>query len=248
MYEESSLSVLAYGQTDPGLVRNNNEDAFLVWPERGVFAVADGMGGQAAGELASQFFVRTVEKVFGPFSPQLLEEATEAVKRAFLQANQEILEHVRDHPDHEGMGCTAELLALTREGFCLGHVGDSRTYLFRQGQLYRLTRDHSLVQEQLEAGLLTEEEARRHPMRNVILRALGVKEDLALDLIRGQTGKGDLFLLCSDGLTDMVPEETIRTHLEKFYHDLREAGHSLIEEAKRAGGKDNVTVVLVRIE
>ncbi len=248
MYKESGGQILAYGITDAGLVRPNNEDALLVWPERRVFAVADGMGGQAAGELASQFFIQTVERVFRDFSPSDLEGVTEAVKRAFLEANREILDHVRENPAREGMGCTAELLAFAGMEFCLGHIGDSRTYLFRAGRLHRLTRDHSLVQEQLEAGILTEEEARRHPMRNVILRALGVKEDLALDLIRGRLQRGDLFLLCSDGLTDMISEELISECLARSFNDLEGIGLSLVEEAKRTGGRDNITVVLVKKE
>lgn len=247
MYKESEAQILAYGITDPGLVRPNNEDALLVWPERRVFAVADGMGGQAAGELASQFFIQTVKRVFRDFFSSNLEEVTEAVKKAFLEANREILDHVRENPAREGMGCTAELLAFADMEFCLGHIGDSRTYLFRAGRLHRLTRDHSLVQEQLEAGILTEEEARRHPMRNVILRALGVKEDLALDLIRGRVQRGDLFLLCSDGLTDMIPEELVSECLGRSFN-LKEIGLSLVEEAKRAGGRDNITVVLAKME
>lgn len=248
MDNQGAFGVSAYGVTDPGLVRSQNEDTFLVWTERRVFAVADGMGGQAAGELASQFFVQAVRKVFEERLPQGIEEVTQRVKKAFWEAHREILAHVSLHQEHQGMGCTAELLVLTPEIFCVGHIGDSRTYLFRGGNLYRLTKDHSLVQKQIEAGVLTEEEARRHPMRNVVLRALGVREDLALDLVRGEIEKDDLFLLCSDGLTDMIPDSLLRGYLYQASEDLAKLGNLLIEKAKQAGGKDNITVILVRVK
>jgi serine/threonine protein phosphatase PrpC len=144
------------------------------------------------------------------------------------------------------MGCTAELVGFFNEGFVLGHMGDSRTYRFRNGQLKQLTQDHSLVQDQIDHGLITPAEARNHPLRNVILRAVGVKKSAALDLIRGKAFPGDLFLLCSDGLTDMVDDTLIQETLSSSIV-LPEKVENLVELAKSAGGYDNITVVLSEI-
>ena len=141
------------------------------------------------------------------------------------------------------MGCTAELLVFLDHGYVLGHVGDSRTYLFRSGQLKRLTNDHSVVQSQLDQGLINAAEARKHPMRNVILRAVGTNEVLAFDLIRGRIQLGDLFLLCSDGLTDMVEDGVLREVLAADLPLLQKVDQ-LVDLANSAGGHDNITVIL----
>ena len=144
------------------------------------------------------------------------------------------------------MGCTAELMAFSGDKFILGHMGDSRTYRLKNGQLKQLSQDHSLVQEQLDKGLITPEEARKHTMKNVILRAVGVDETPALDLVRGNLSAGDLFLLCSDGLTDMVEDADILAVLASTA-PLTQKAEKLIELAKSAGGHDNITVVLIEI-
>jgi protein phosphatase len=144
------------------------------------------------------------------------------------------------------MGCTAELLAFSRERFIIGHVGDSRTYRLRNHILKQLTKDHSLVQGQLDQGLITPQEARRHTMRNVILRAVGVNDSVAPDILKGKKNPGDLFLLCSDGLSDMVEESDVLARLSAE-GNLSTKTEALIQLAKRAGGKDNVTVVLAAI-
>ena len=141
------------------------------------------------------------------------------------------------------MGCTAELMAFSDASYILGHVGDSRTYLFRQGRLKQITQDHSLVQDQIDRGLLTPEEAKKHSLRNVILRAVGAKETLAVDLITGKVMAGDLFLLCSDGLTGMVDDPPIEETLSLSI-SLVQKVERLITLAKEAGGNDNITVVL----
>ena len=141
------------------------------------------------------------------------------------------------------MGCTADLLAFSQGSFIIGHVGDSRTYRLKNSTLKQLTKDHSLVQEQLDQGLISPEEARRHAMRNVILRAVGVNVTVALDILKGKKNPGDLFLLCSDGLTDMVGDPAVFSALSAD-GNLSEKSAALIQLAKQAGGKDNVTVVL----
>ncbi|MCP4748059.1 MAG: Stp1/IreP family PP2C-type Ser/Thr phosphatase [Desulfobacteraceae bacterium] len=235
-----------WGKTDVGLVRKNNEDTFLVNPDAKYCLVADGMGGAAAGETASQIFAQSADEIFAGQSAASEQEAVNRVQKTFRMANERILEHVADHPEHEGMGCTAELLVFTTLGFVIGHMGDSRTYRLRQGVFKQLTKDHSLVQDQLDQGLITKEQARSHSMRNVILRAVGVRPSLALDTLRGPVYKSDLFLLCSDGLTDLVDDDTICTMLSQN-SDMENNISNLVELAKKAGGKDNITIVIAQI-
>jgi serine/threonine protein phosphatase PrpC len=258
-----------FGKTDSGLVRPNNEDTFLIKPEMGFCLVADGMGGAAAGELASRMFSETALEVFMkaqrrsetkiqdqvPTNTDNSADATiirsetgilKQVQTAFILANERILNHVKETPQNEGMGCTAELIAFSDENFALGHIGDSRTYRIQNGQLKQLTKDHSHVQDQIDQGLISPEEARNHSLRKVITRAVGVEERCDLDILRGKTYSGDLFLLCSDGLTDMVDDNLIRKILS-LPMDLPQKAEKLVEMAKSAGGRDNVTVVLCEI-
>jgi len=174
-------------------------------------------------------------------------QIAEQVQASFRLANQNILADVRKNPRHKGMGCTAELMVFSNEGFVLGHMGDSRTYRSRKGLLKQLTQDHSFVQDQVNKGLLTSENARKHPLRHVILRAVGINEQLALDLIRGSAYPKDQFLLCSDGLTDMVDDFQIQETLSSSLTLNQKVDH-LIEMALAAGGSDNVTVVLVETQ
>lgn len=236
----------ACAKTDIGLRRRANEDAYLVDNETGYFLVADGMGGAAAGEVASRLFSRTAAELFFANPLRLENEALALIKNVFFTANAAILQHVENNPSHAGMGCTAELFALHATGFVLGHIGDSRTYRLRHGRLKQLTRDHSLVQQQIEQGVISSEEARKHRMRNVILRAVGVKEELAVDIIKGQLLAGDLFLLCTDGFSDMVTDEAIHEILAARA-SLSEKVARCIEQAKAGGGLDNITVALVEI-
>ncbi|MDY6842804.1 MAG: Stp1/IreP family PP2C-type Ser/Thr phosphatase [Thermodesulfobacteriota bacterium] len=236
----------SFGKTDHGLKRPNNEDAFIVQPDLGFCAVADGMGGAAAGELASAIFIETTLEVFSKSHERSERGVLELVQMAFRYANERILSHVKENPQHQGMGCTAELLAYCKESFVIGHIGDSRIYRVREGHLKQVTEDHSLVQDQLNKGLITPEEAKNHKMRNVILRAVGINENMAVDFIRGQTSQYDLFLLCSDGLTDMVDDVTIQKTLSSP-SSLSHKVADLIELAKSNGGYDNITVVLSEI-
>ncbi len=240
------LNIDFIGKTDIGLVRPNNEDTFIINTKAEFCLVADGMGGAAAGETASRIFAQTAEEIFKTDHPTDESEVVQSVQSTFREANERILAHAAKFPEHQGMGCTAELLAFTSAGFVIGHMGDSRTYRFRQGSLKQLTKDHSLVQDQIDQGLITKEQARTHSMRNVILRAVGVRPSPALDTLRGPVFQGDLFLLCSDGLTDMVEDEQILQVL-CLNGDITLKLEHLIDMAKKAGGKDNVTVVLAEV-
>lgn len=235
--------IITFSKSDIGLKRFNNEDAFVAKPEKGLWVVADGMGGAAAGEVASKIFAETAVEVFSETERGAEKETLELIQRVFQLANERILKRASQNPQYEGMGCTAELMTFSNQKYLLGHVGDSRTYLLREGQLRRLTRDHSFVQDQMDRNLITPAEAKRHSLRHVILRAVGVHETLAVDLIRGRSLPGDLFLLCSDGLTDMVEDITIEDILSLSL-DLPLKGEKLIELAKSAGGYDNITLIL----
>jgi protein phosphatase len=224
-----------------GNVRSNNEAEVYIRADCHFCLVADGMGGAAAGEVASRIFAETAKAVFAGHDGASEENTIARVQTAFKLANDKILKHVERNPQDKGMGCTAELLAFVNDTFIVGHVGDSRTYRMRNNTLKQLTKDHSLVQEQLDQGLITAEEARQHAMRNVILRAVGVNDTVALDILKGRHRPGDLFLLCSDGLTDMVAESDISSVLSSE-KALDEKSEALIRLAKQAGGKDNVTV------
>jgi len=239
------LRVQCFGKSDIGRMRSKNEDALLLKPELGLLAVADGMGGEKGGELASRIFIETALEVFADSCADSEEECHLCVQKAFALANERILEEGRKH-QFSKMGCTAELMAFCPAGYVLGHVGDSRAYLLRKGELRQLTRDHSLVQEQIDEGLITPEEARKHSLRNVILRGVGIDETLAVDLIRGRSLLGDLLLLCSDGLTGMVKDGDILDLLLRPM-SLEQKVERLIQTANSAGGADNVTVVLCEI-
>ena len=235
------------GKSDVGSIRSNNEDIYAIDGDAGYCLVADGMGGAAAGEMASQIFARTAGDVFTGTHCSGEQERLDFVHAAFKQANDRILEHVRKFPEHLGMGCTAELLVFAESGYIVGHMGDSRTYRLREGEFKQLTKDHSLVQEHIDQGLITAEQARSSRMRNIILRAVGVRPSFALDTMRGPILPGDLFLLCSDGLTDLVEDHKIQSIL-MHSQSLSIRTEQLIESAIEAGGKDNITVVLAEIK
>ena len=244
---QDSPTIAYCGQTDMGNVRANNEDVYLIDEACHFCLVADGMGGAAAGEIASRIFAETAKAVFAGHNGKSEENTIARIQTCFKLANDKILKHVQRNPADQGMGCTAELLAYSENRFIIGHVGDSRTYRWKNGLLKQLTKDHSLVQEQLDQGIITPEEARRHAMRNVILRAVGVNDTVALDILKGRCQPGDLFLLCSDGLTDMVEDQVLLDTLGRN-GSLEEKTSALIKMAKSVGGKDNVTVVLSALE
>lgn len=235
------------GKTDIGCKRSNNEDQYVINPEFYFCAAADGMGGAAAGEIASSIFVDTASEILTNKFSRTENEVIFHVKKVFITVNETMLTHVEKNPDHEGMGCTAELLTFHDTGFILGHVGDSRTYLLRKGQLKQITKDHTLVQQQVDTGIIPPRNVKNHPLRNIILRAVGQKKELTLDVLRGNIFPGDIFLLCSDGLTDMIDDEQIKDVLNSS-RDITDKVANLIEHSKTAGGHDNITAVLALVK
>ncbi|RLB85251.1 MAG: Stp1/IreP family PP2C-type Ser/Thr phosphatase [Deltaproteobacteria bacterium] len=233
---------LFFGKTDQGLCRKRNEDTIIVNEANGYCLVADGIGGTAAGDIASRLFAETAQDIFST-TPDTEDMKYQSVQQTFIAANDRILNYAEQNPGCEGMGCTAELLILTNNRFILGHIGDSRTYRLRNGELKQLTTDHTLVQEQLDQELITQEEASHHSFKNVILRAVGIKKNPALDILRGKILPGDLFLLCSDGLTDMVENNIIKALLIART-SIKDSVNHLIQEANTNGGKDNISVVM----
>jgi protein phosphatase len=227
-------------RTDVGRQRRGNEDSS--YASSPVFVVADGMGGAQAGEVASQMVVEE-------FSAGLPAEGSpeERLSVVIQKANQEI--HARSHSDaaSAGMGTTVTAAYLDEDAVVLAHVGDSRAYLLRDGELTRLTEDHSLVEELLRGGRLTEEEALEHPQRSVITRALGIEPIVEIDTWTYPLRPGDVVLLCSDGLTSMLSEAQVQRVLVET-PQLAQAADRLIDEANAAGGRDNITVVLFRVE
>ena len=236
--------------SDVGRHRANNEDAVMVDPARGIVVLADGMGGYNAGEVASAL---AVDLIAGELGRWLEEAATVAstrdVRRAMEicvdNANRSIFDAAHTHEAYAGMGTTLVMGVLHQGVFVIGHVGDSRAYRWREGMLARLTRDHSLLQEQIDIGLITEEEAAASGNRNLVTRALGVEDTVLLDLQETDIALGDVFLLCSDGLNDMLADDDIAAVLAAGM-TLEETAQRLIDLANERGGRDNVSVIVVK--
>ncbi len=231
-----------YAGTDTGLQRRANEDSLLA--RAPLFVVADGMGGAQAGEVASRIAVETFHDGLAPDGPP--ERGLVAYAHA---ANARIHALSRANAEQAGMGTTLTALYVGEDEVAIAHVGDSRAYCLRDGELLRLTDDHSLVDELIREGRLTPEEAEEHPQRSIITRALGPEEAVEVNTRTFRGRGGDLYLLCSDGLTSMVPEARVAELLRAHAHGrLRDTGEALIAEANRAGGRDNITVILLRLE
>ena len=229
-----------YAASDTGRQRRANEDALL--SRSPLFVVADGMGGAQAGEVASQIAVESFQDGL-----EASAEPEAALARLARAANARIHELSHSHTEQAGMGTTLTAMYVGAEDVSIAHVGDSRAYCLRGGELMRLTDDHSLVDELMRQGRLTREEAEEHPQRSVITRALGPEDTVEVDTRSFHARVGDVYLLCSDGLTTMVSEEDLARVL-RGHRRLRDAGEALIAAANEAGGRDNITVVLVRLE
>ena len=252
------MQVKAYGLTHVGRQRQHNEDSFRVEDDAKLFLVADGMGGHAAGEVASRIAVDSISefilhsKTDDGTWPHAYDEhfrrSTNRLMAAVRLANTRVLEAMRKDARLRGMGTTVVASLVDDDIFSVAHVGDSRAYLIRDRQLSRITNDHSWVFEQVQAGMLTEAEAEKHPLRNVITRALGGALQVAPDASEIEARPGDVYLLCSDGLTGMVPEKEILKVVTESDGDLKRACLALIEAANEHGGMDNVTAVLVKTE
>jgi serine/threonine protein phosphatase PrpC len=249
----------AFGLTDVGKKRKHNEDAYALDAEEGLFIVADGMGGHAAGEVAAKITVETIGEFIA--ATRQKEEATWPFKYnhelhfnsnrlavAIEKANERVMSAVAAQPWLKGMGTTVVAGLLNEKILSLAHVGDSRAYLYRDGELTLLTDDHSWVQEQVSAGILTEEEAKTHPLKNVVTRALGGGPSVSPDLREMEFSRGDAFLFCSDGLTTMLSDDEIRDSVAAGQSkDPQALCEALVDLANQKGGVDNITVVFVRI-
>jgi protein phosphatase len=233
-------------RSDTGIVRRGNEDNLHADGTRGLFVVADGMGGHAAGEVASEMAVQILSRDLDDITRLSIDETEGRVRAALRHANSAIFERTSTEVDKQGMGTTASLLILTEGGYLIGQVGDSRVYLLRDGRLEQVTRDHSWVQEQVDAGLLTSEQARYHPYSNVITRCVGAGPEVEPDLYTGEVRKGDIFLVASDGLTGMVDDRRIQQILSARSSPGRMVD-ALIAEANGRGGLDNITAIVVQI-
>ncbi len=240
------MIIHAHGQSDPGRVRRHNEDAFAIDAAQHLYAVADGMGGAAAGEVASHLFIEQALRVFRTASGT--EDSKSLIRSAFYHAHEAIHHFVQQHPETRGMGCTAEILSFEADRYLIGHVGDSRSYLIRDNQIRQLTEDHSYIQEQVRRGHISADDARTHSMRNAINRAVGQRPPLHIDLHSGKIRQGDIFLLCSDGLNDMLADDTILEIAVNPQHGLAERSQRLIAAANQQGGRDNITVVLCQVD
>jgi len=247
----------AYGQTDVGRRRKLNEDNFLVAPEPGLYAVCDGMGGHNAGEVASKMAIETLQafiekshkekEITWPYGLDVnLSFDGNRLKTAIKLANKKVFRAADNREDYTGMGTTVVAGLVSENTLTVGSAGDSRCYLLRAGQLSQLTRDDSWVSAALGEGILNSDEIERHPLRNVITKAVGAKETIELDVVEQKLSPGDVALICSDGLHAMLNDEQIQQTLTPFPESLEEAAGKLIDAANEAGGKDNVSVVLLR--
>ena len=230
------------------MVRSGNEDSFFAEADarRGVFVVADGMGGHAAGEVASEMAVQIVSRALLLIDSVVSPEAASRTAQALRDANRAIYDRMLAENDKQGMGTTASVLVLSDDHYLIGQIGDSRIYMLRDGALVQITKDHSYVQEQVDAGLLTPEQARYHPYSNVITRCVGAGESVEPDLYAGEVKPGDVFLVASDGLTGMVDDRRLQQLL------LSRSGpgrivDALIADANGRGGLDNITAIVVQV-
>lgn len=229
--------------SDQGRIRASNEDACIADYGNRIFLVADGMGGHAAGEIASGIAASTVQEVLAANTPDAV--LREQVHFAAQQANTRVYEAQQTQSEYRGMGTTLTVLAFRDNGYCLAHVGDSRAYLFRDNTLSQLTRDHSLVWPLFESGVLSKDEIARQPQKHLITRSIGTHADVEVDLQENAAVEGDIFLLCTDGLTDVLTDDAIQQILETAGKNPQEITQRLIQAANEAGGPDNITTVVV---
>ena len=247
-------------RTDAGLRRSSNEDSHAARPDIGLFLVADGMGGHAAGEVASRVVVESVaafiEETAGadsnrtwpfPFEPALSLEANR-LKAAFRLANRRLAAAIADSNDLRGMATTASAILHGLKHSCVAHIGDSRVYVLRGDDLTQITDDHSWVEEQVRAGTLTAEAARQHPWRNVVTRALSGGDDPEIDVVEITPAPGERYLLCSDGLFGVVADPLLAEILADRAASLDEICGRLIDAANAAGGPDNITAMILQVD
>ncbi|MHB8715504.1 MAG: Stp1/IreP family PP2C-type Ser/Thr phosphatase [Sulfuricaulis sp.] len=243
--------LLMAGLTDPGRIRAQNEDNISIVPEAGVAIVADGMGGHQAGEVASKLAVEVITRhMVGALAKagKSIDSkfGIKVVGDAIQLANRSIYELAQQQSDYAGMGSTVVVAVFHGDKLCVGHVGDSRLYRFRNGLLEQVTRDHSVVQELVNRGLATAEEARQSVSKNLVTRALGVDPEVIPDISEQTIKDEDIYLLCSDGLNDVLADGDIEMMLMEYRRQLQAAAQHMIDIANERGGPDNISVILVR--
>jgi protein phosphatase len=253
------MKIVCEARSDVGRKRKGNEDALFLNPDQKLYVVADGMGGHAAGEVASRVAVDAInefvtltggnEEITWPFGlDESISYEGNRLKTAIRHANRKVLEATRESAEYEGMATTVAAVLVDGDTAHLAHVGDSRIYLWSGGEISQLTNDHSWVNEQIQSGVISAEQARSHPLRNVVTRALGGRSDLTVDVQQRRMRAGDILLLCSDGLTTMIGDEDIARILGEATGDVARAVTALVDEANERGGEDNITVVLLKFE
>jgi serine/threonine protein phosphatase PrpC len=249
------MRIVSAGITDIGRKRDRNEDAFLINDELQLYVVADGMGGHAGGEYASALAVNTVEEIVlgmefpseaGEGEPDPVDVIKGRLREAVRLAGARIHEWAGVHTEHRGMGTTVVVLLLHGGNAFFAHVGDSRIYAVRDRAIQQVTEDHSLIAQSIREGLITEEQAKFHRMRNVITRALGFDQEVEVDVVVRAAIRGDTFLLCSDGLSGKVDDNEMRDALVDA--DPQEGARHLVSLACQRGGEDNITTLVVRVE
>ncbi len=250
---EELIKVQIAGRTDTGLRRQLNEDHIGFDQELGIAVLADGMGGHQSGEIASHMAVESVlehlQRLVNPETPGAItgSQLLEHVSNTISYSNAQIFEAAEALEEHKGMGTTLVAAIVQEQQIYAGHVGDSRLYLYRNRVLKRITRDHSLVQDLIDRGFYTEEEARQANVGHIVTRALGTKEEVEVDTLQHDLEEDDVFLLCSDGLSDMVDDWKIQEVLKDSNGDLEQTAQTLVDTANRNGGKDNISVILMQI-
>jgi PPM family protein phosphatase len=237
------LHIECGARSDQGRIRTSNEDFYVADIQNGIFLVADGMGGHAAGEIASRMTAEKVRTILSENSS--LPGIAERLQLAVQQANTTVYDTQRDQADYRGMGSTLTVLTFTADGYHIAQVGDSRAYLLRNGELTQLTEDHSLVWPLYKSGMITKEAISRNPRKNLITRSIGTQPQVEADLQSGPIAERDLFLLCSDGLTDVLSDADICHILLTGGNDVQQLSDFMISAANNGGGPDNVTAVVV---
>ncbi|HLG20823.1 MAG TPA: Stp1/IreP family PP2C-type Ser/Thr phosphatase [Bdellovibrionota bacterium] len=255
------MKIISCGITDIGRKRQRNEDSYLVNDKLKLYVVADGMGGHAGGEFASKIAVSTVEEILKgedrqksnvPEKTYLDTEENEdegheqdRLRDAIARAGSVIVRRAAEEPELRGMGTTATVMLFLQDKAFIAHVGDSRAYCVRGRKISQITEDHSLVHEQLKSGLITEEEARTHQLKNIITRSVGVQEEVEIDTVVWTVQPGDYYLLCSDGLSNMVADHEMQNLMVDS--EPEQAARGLVDLANQRGGDDNITLIVLKI-
>lgn len=238
------MKVRSCAISDVGRKRQKNEDSYLINDELGLFVVADGMGGHAGGEYASRIAITTIEEMLR--NRETKASGEDIIRKAIQDAGQRIISKAEEDRALKGMGTTVISLYLENKKAIMAHVGDSRGYLFRDGVLEQLTEDHSLVNEQVKSGFITAEEAKTHQFKNIITRSVGVTPEVEVDILSKKLKAGDAFLLCSDGLSNLVELSEMENRLREKEPVL--AAKAMVDLANKRGGDDNITLVLIEIQ